>query len=69
MPGIEILSVSRITPAQERQNGFFDFMAELHKDAGLVYLGRGGSVDGANSRYFYIWTKERVERPTDLAGA
>lgn len=68
VPGIEILSVSRITPAQERAGGFFDFMAELHKDAGLVYLGRGGSVDGANSRYFYIWTKERVERPTDLAG-
>lgn len=55
VPGAQFLILSPFTPAEERGNGFFDFIDRVHADFGVKYLGRFLSVNP-----FYIWTNERV---------
>ena len=54
---------SAFSPVEERKNGFYDFMADLHKKKGLYFLGR---FDWREE--FYMWTTFPVANPEDLKG-
>lgn len=56
------LNLSRLTPWEERQNGFYDLMVEHHKKANLMYLGRWLY----NPQY--LWSKKPLESLDDLRG-
>lgn len=57
------LHMSTVSPAEERENGYFDFMNERYNEHNQVYLGR---FLGPNP--FYFWTNEKVETISDFAG-
>lgn len=55
--------ISELNPVEEREVGVYDYLLEHHQKAGLYYLGRDDSrVE------FYLWTKDKVDTPYDLAG-
>lgn len=66
---VSILPVSHVpmfsnkTHEEMRESGFFDTFAELHKKAGVIYLG-----EVAQSRPFHIFTNFPVKTPKDLMG-
>jgi TRAP-type C4-dicarboxylate transport system substrate-binding protein len=62
LPEANCLHLSRITPWEERANGTYDYLVELHKKVNVMYLGRTNYPAG-----FRIYTNVRVERPHDLA--
>jgi TRAP-type C4-dicarboxylate transport system substrate-binding protein len=66
VPGVETLALSTLTADEERKSGYYDFMLNEHRKAGLFYLGNG--VLGGNKINFYIWTNVPVQRPQNLAG-
>ncbi len=60
---MQALSLSELTPWEERENGYFDFFVERHKAIGVEYLGRW------MSEYpFYICTSKEVTSSADLKG-
>lgn len=61
IPEIIALSVSQVTPAEERASGFYDIMVDLHKKINIYHLGR------ANNFPFYVYTNHKVSRPQELA--
>jgi len=64
MPEGRAWMLSEIMPVEERARGFVDYVEKLHNDAmNLHYVGRAFWLSGR-----YIFTKERVEKPEDLAG-
>jgi TRAP-type C4-dicarboxylate transport system substrate-binding protein len=67
VPLAKAFPLSRITPREERENGAFGMLQELHKKAGLLYLGRGQSAP-PDKGFFWIWTVKKVEKPSDLKG-
>ncbi len=52
------------TPAQERESGFYDLMAEIYSKQNVFYLGRA-AVD---NEFHIMLAKNRVEKLEDLAG-
>jgi len=63
-PELRAFSLSEYTPWEERENGFYDYMAERHKNNKVIYLGRWLS----DSVSFYFWVNEPVNSPADLKG-
>jgi len=64
IPEVVSLSTSELTPAEERANGFHDYLKELHMKLGLVYLGR---IPGDGGMYWI--SKKRIKNPrTDFKG-
>ncbi len=59
----EVVMNSAFSPIEERKNGFYDTMLELHKNKGLYYLGR---FDWREE--FYMWTTFPFTKPEDLKG-
>ena len=66
VPGSEAVAFSRLTPDEEHETGFWDFMVGLHKEAGLFYLGSWNFSGSAP--VLFIYTNVRVDRPQELAG-
>lgn len=60
---MQALSLSELTPWEERDNGYFDFFVERHEAIGVKYLGRWMS-----DYPFYIWTSKAVASSEDLKG-
>ena len=56
------LHLSRLMPWEERKSGFYDLLVEEHQKLGVRYLGRW--LYGP----FYMWLKEPIKTPADLAG-
>jgi len=56
--------LSRLTPWEERESGFYDLMVELHKAKNIYYLGR----QLVNSPFIMSTRNLRIERPYDLSG-
>jgi TRAP-type C4-dicarboxylate transport system substrate-binding protein len=55
--------LSRLTPMQERQSGFYDFMVEQHASKlNARYLGR------VQESPFYLWTKTEPKKIANLRG-
>lgn len=63
-PEIRAFSLSEYTPWEERENGFYNYMAERHKNNGVIYLGRWLS----ESISFYFWVNKPANSPDDLKG-
>lgn len=63
VPIIDVASLSLLTPQEEREVGFFDHLDKAHNEIGLKVLCRAGQHSG-----FYIYTKDKVEKLSDLAG-
>lgn len=64
IPEALCLMLSDQTPAQERQNGFYDLMAEIYRKQNVFYLGRA-AVD---IQFHIMLAKKRVEKLEDMAG-
>ena len=63
LPEVDALKLSKITPQQERENGFYDFMNQLHQEkVNAFYLGRSTP----NIKYQLYMNKE-INNP-DLKG-
>lgn len=60
------LPLSRLTPQEERQVGYYDFLKGEYAKAGLLFLGRGAVMDGPFN--FNIIVKKKITRPQELAG-
>jgi TRAP-type C4-dicarboxylate transport system substrate-binding protein len=56
--------LSTQTPAQEREGGYYDLMAEIYRKQNLLYLGRGS----LGNEFHIMLAKKRAQRPEDLAG-
>lgn len=54
------LPLSQLTPWEERENGFYDFMVEQHEGVNVRYIGRW--LTGSPR----IWAKEPIESIGDL---
>lgn len=64
IPEAEAFGLSRLNPEEERAKGFYDLMAEIHKEHGLMYLGR---MQGA-APLGVLCTKIQIKSSKDLAG-
>ena len=63
VPGVNALMLTELTPQEERTSGAHDFIVQLHKEHGLMFLGRGSPSD---ERFFYTYLNKRVEKPEDF---
>jgi len=65
-PGIGGAMLTQVSLEEERRpGGGYDYLVELHKKAGIMYLGRGTHTD---EDYFYLLSNKRVEKPEDFKG-
>ncbi len=62
-PAAVTMLLSKLTPVEERESGYYDYLAEGYREIGVVYLGRAVTKDP-----FYIFTNVKVEKTQDLAG-
>lgn len=63
LPEADAIKLSPFTPAEERKNGFYDFMNQLHQDkVNAFYLGR--STPGVP---YHLYLNKEVSKP-DLKG-
>ncbi len=59
-----VLPVSEYEAWEERENGFYDWLNDLHKEKmGVYYLGRTQNNFG-----FKLYSNKRVDTPQDIAG-
>lgn len=63
MPVSNSLGLSAFTPAEERENGYFDYMVKQFEAQKVVYLGRMLS-----EQPFYLWSNKEVKTLEDLKG-
>lgn len=61
-PAVNAFTLSKFTPWEERESGFYDFMVEQHKKIGVMYLGRW-LYDP-----FYMWVKKEIMHTDELKG-
>ena len=63
MPASQAFVLSRLSPSEERNSGFYDFMVEEHaKRINARYLGR------VQISPFYLWTKREPKTLADMRG-
>ncbi len=62
-PEVSALSASMLTPMEERENGAYDFLAQIFKEKAAVYVGRVNFHDG-----FSIYLTKPISTPYDLPG-
>jgi TRAP-type C4-dicarboxylate transport system substrate-binding protein len=68
VPGVSAAYLREVTLDEERKpGGAYDYLLEMHKKAGLYYLGRPWPMD-VETGYFNVWLNKKVERPEDLVG-
>jgi len=61
----DMLLLSEVSVAEERERGAWDVLRDIHEESGLYFLGRGKPL---NDTQFLMTLKERVDTPYDLAG-
>ncbi len=64
IPEAEAFGLSRLSPQEERANGFSDLMIEIHQKNGLMYIGRAMSQVPLG----VLCINKKIERPQDLQG-
>ncbi len=62
-PELQALNLSQYSPWEERENGFFDWIARRHEMVGVVYLGRW-----MTSLPFFLWVNWEIAHPEELKG-
>jgi TRAP-type C4-dicarboxylate transport system substrate-binding protein len=66
VPGVGCISLTRVTASDERKaGGAYDYILDMHKKAGLFYLGRAMYT---NEDYFYMFGNKKVLTQKDFAG-
>jgi len=63
LPEASATFFSRLYPWEERDVGYFDFLVELHEEAGWRYIG-----NAAWATMYYAWTNFEAKTPEDLSG-
>lgn len=63
LPEATVFHLSMLTPAEERESGFYDFMVERHAKFGIFYAGRTRAYDP-----FFIYTKKKLSKLEDFSG-
>jgi TRAP-type transport system periplasmic protein len=63
VPEVGAVGLSRITPAEERENGFFDIIDEAHAHVGARAIGRVSTQSG-----FFIFSREKIDSLDDFEG-
>jgi len=63
LPEATVFHLGMLTPAEERESGFYDFMVDRHKKFGIFYVGRTRAYDP-----FFVYLKKKVNKPEDFAG-
>lgn len=66
VPAARLLTLSMLTPQEEREKGAIDIIRKAHKKAGIFFLGRGYVNSERNQ--FNLFTNKKVRTPSDLAG-
>lgn len=61
LPEATVFHLGTLTPAEERESGFYDFMVDRHKKLGIYYVGRTRAYDP-----FFVYLKKKVDKPEDL---
>lgn len=64
IPEVYAFQLSRLNPDEERKNGFYDLMAKIHQEKGLIYMGR--ALAGVPMGYLFINIPAKSTK--DLAG-
>ena len=65
--GVGAAMLTELTPQEERTpGGAYDYLVELHKKNGLMFLGRQ-APSREDERFFYCYLNKRVEKPQDFA--
>lgn len=65
VPVGDIIMLSQVSLAKERESGALEYVRSLHEKAGLYALGR---MDGTRQPFFYVGTTKSVVKPSDLKG-
>lgn len=66
VPGVGAGVLTRRKPWEERKpGGAFDYLVEMHKKGGLMYLGR---VEPTEKDFYYLQLNKKVASPKDIAG-
>jgi len=66
VPGVGGAMLTRISLEEEmKPGGAFDYLVEMHKQGGLMYLGRGNAT---LTPYFYTFLNKKLEKPADFKG-
>jgi len=65
VPVGDIIMLSQVSSAKERESGALEYVRNLHEKAGLYALGR---MDGTRQPFFYVGTTKSVAKPSDLKG-
>jgi len=63
LPEATVFHLGMLTPAEERESGFYDFMVDRHKKSGLFYVGRTRVYTP-----FYVYLRKKVTKLEDFAG-
>lgn len=61
VPEVDTMGLSDITPAEERENGYFQLLDEAHNKANVKFIGRTATNSG-----FYIFSKEPIHKLADF---
>ncbi len=64
-PGMESIRISPLTPWEEVEVGYYDWLVEKAEMANMRYLGRAGK---GGDDFWYMYSNVRVEKPQDFAG-
>ena len=63
LPEASATFFSRLFPWEERANGYYDLLVELHEKAGWRYIG-----NASWGPMYFTWTNFEVKKPEDLVG-
>jgi len=66
VPGADAFTLSRVSLAEERSRGAYDFLQPQYAKNNLYLLGR--LVSGVQGEYFYVATTKPVKRLSDMVG-
>lgn len=63
LPEATVFHLGMLTPEEERESGFYDYMVKRHKEFGVYYVGRTRAADP-----FFVYLKKKITKPEDFTG-
>jgi len=65
VPGADATKISDYSATEEREISAYQMIADMYKEAGLHYLGRGEATD---SGFFFLFVNKPIEKKEDFKG-
>ena len=65
VPLADATKLSDYTAWEERENNIYEYIGEMYKKGGLVYLGRAQATERAG---FFMFLNKLIEKPEDFVG-